>query len=117
MKNDVEIYSGTVTTITLEMFGEAMVDKPNLYLYPGNHHQMFRSAWELSEGCGITQSIPAYGEGWDVVAEPSGLLDGQYGYLFYESEIPANFGVREGWSVPSENLGGVLRGNLVRFWA
>lgn len=102
-ESDVAVFAGQETIVDLTLLSEAMVDKPNLYLYPEETSEvdvLLTPAW----GCEITQSIPEYGDGWHVTVEPSGLIDGQYTYLFYESEIPRRFPLGEGWSVPAGDL-------------
>ena len=90
-------------TQDLLMEGSAVVDKPNLYLYPTQTTRV-KVTLDLAPKRRITQSIPAYGTGWDVLAEPSGLLDGRYTYLFYEAEVPASYHPSSGWSVPAAEL-------------
>ena len=77
--------------------------KPNIYLYPETTINV-KVNLTSQKGNYVTVSIPSYNDGWEVMAEPSGIIDKKYEYLFYEgSEIifePTNFG----WSVPSLEL-------------
>ncbi len=67
--------------------GSLMDDtKPVIYLYPEKQTSV---TVKLSPKGRMTASIPAYGNGWNVNVKPSGSIDGKYGYLFYETEIPA----------------------------
>ena len=99
----VVVVAGQETVVDLTLISEAMVDKPNLYLYPTETTDV-SVRLGLNSGCEVTQSIPEYGGGWDVTVEPSGLIDDEYTYLFYEAEIPRAYPMRSGWSVPVEGL-------------
>lgn len=102
---DVQVTIAGAETQDLQMVGNAVVDKPNLYLYPTTPTRV-KVTLDLAPTRRITQSIPEYGTGWDVLAEPSGLLDGRYTYLFYEAEVPKSYLARAGWSVPAGELAG-----------
>ncbi len=99
----VAVLSGQTTTVNLNLFSEAMVDKPNLYLYPTQTTQVGVTL-ALCGDCVVTESIPEYGSGWDVTVEPSGLIDDTYTYLYYEAEIARNFPMHEGWSIPAADV-------------
>ena len=65
-------------------------EKPNIYLYPESRTDVRVTLLDQNQ---ITVSIPEYPEGgWRVSAEPDGKLTDangrEYGYLFYESNIP-----------------------------
>jgi hypothetical protein len=47
----------------------------------------------------VVQSEPEYSDGWQVTVEPDGTIDGRYGYLFYEAEVPRRYTPAGGWSV------------------
>jgi len=87
------------------------VDKPNIYLYP-------EEAIELDveivfpNGGMVVDSVPDYGDGWHVTVEPSGLIDGQYEYLFYEGSLGDYSQYDAGWVVPVEELEGFFRDNM-----
>lgn len=81
-------------------------EKPNIYLYPETRTDV-RVA--LRHPDQITVSIPEYpADGWRVTAYPNGNLtnaDGkEYGYLFYESEIPDfSFQYENAFYLPAED--------------
>jgi hypothetical protein len=52
----------------------------------------------------LTSSIPEYGDGWTVWAEPSGRLDGKYDYLYYSARVYWDFQLEHGWSVAAEGV-------------
>ncbi len=59
--------------------------KPNIYLYPTEETEI---SVNFTKPQYLTKTIPEYGDGWTVTAEPDGTLltpEGAYGYLFYES--------------------------------
>jgi len=101
--DNVTVLANQQTEVNLTIYSEAMVDKPNLYLYPTETTDVSVRV-DLHYGCEITQSIPEYGDGWDVTVTPEGIIDGEYTYLFYEAEIPRFYPMVEGWAVAKENL-------------
>lgn len=62
----------------------------------------------------MTASFPTYEDGWHVTAEPSGVIDGQYEYLFYESSQPDYGQYERGWVVAREDLEEFFRENMTR---
>ena len=52
----------------------------------------------------ITKSEPNYYNGWKVLAEPSGLINGRYDYLFYEAQLEQLQLPTEGWVVEYKGL-------------
>jgi hypothetical protein len=79
------------------------VIKPNVYLYPEEEQAVSVRLTPLAPGA-LTITIPEYGDGWDVTAAPDGLIDGQYGFLFYEADIVPQYQTDEGWAVSFEEL-------------
>ncbi len=80
-------------------------EKPNIYLYPEIPTDV-RVALRYPDQ--ITVSIPEYpADGWKVTAYPKGILtDGvaEYGYLFYESNIPDySFQYENAFYLPAED--------------
>jgi len=55
-------------------------------------------------GTFIVTSEPDYNDGWSITAEPSGLIDGVYDYLYYESTVLPVFQQEEGFAVESETI-------------
>ncbi len=85
-----------------------LIRKPNIYLYPENAVQVDVT---LTRNGLITSSIPDYNNGWSVWAEPTGLLDGRYTFLFYEAELALPHPT-VGWCVAVENLEPFFRTTL-----
>lgn len=80
-------------------------EKPNIYLYPESRQDV---SVVLLDSNQITVSIPEYSyDGWKVTAGPDGRLTdaygNEYGYLFYESEIPDySFRYKNAFYLPAE---------------
>lgn len=77
------------------------VKKPAVYLYP---LQKSKISIEVDLKGIITKSEPNYYNGWEVVAEPSGLINGKYDYLFYEGQLDQLQLPKEGWVVKFKEL-------------
>ena len=75
--------------------------KPVIYLYPQKTSKIKVS---LSINGEITVSEPEYNNGWDVVVEPGGNIEGSYDYLFYEARLNYLKTPDEGWCVEYEHL-------------
>jgi uncharacterized protein YraI len=91
------------------------IAKPVVYLYPEQPTQV-SVAVSLSAG-EFTQTIPDYGDGWNVTAYPDGTLvnaaDGQtYPYLFWEAEAPVSWDTSAGWVVAGTDTASFLRAKL-----
>jgi hypothetical protein len=95
--------SGQVTADFLFHYDGDTVDKPNIYLYPETTQQI---AVQLSFAPGnfLVKADPDYIGGWNVTAEPNGLLDGKWGFLFYEAAVVTEFELSTGHNVPQEDL-------------
>lgn len=87
------------------------IDKPAVYLYP--EKKMNVKVLVDINGF-ITKSIPTYGIGYDVIAEPNGLIDGKYNYLFYEAQLQEINLPENGWIVGKDNLENWFNINLVK---
>ena len=80
----ISVAEGEETNTDFDFYWEGdMVDKPNIYLYPETTQEV--SVTLEFKGNKLAKSIPDYGDGWTVIATPDGLIDGTYGYLFYEA--------------------------------
>ena len=75
--------------------------KPAIYLYPEQQEQV---RVKVAIKGAMTLSEPKYGDGWTVLANPSGLIDEKYDYLFYEAQLDNLELPEEGWVVPGNNL-------------
>ncbi|MGJ7032201.1 hypothetical protein [Niabella hirudinis] len=77
--------------------------KPNVYLYPLKETDL-QINLSFPLGGSVIASIPTYHTGWNVRVAPSGKIDGQYNYLFYESQQPHNWQKNAGRVVPRDSL-------------
>ncbi len=85
--------------------------KPNIYLYPLSKSQV-DVIISFPSGGEVTTSIPAYKNGWKVSVDTSGLINNQYGYLFYESRQPNNWQLKKGWVIRQKELKDFFVSNL-----
>jgi len=87
------------------------IHKPNIYIYPTQTIELdiFLS---FPKGGEIVESIPVYGDGWNVSVDTNGLIDNEFHYLFYECEVPDLFQKKNGWIVDQVNLESFFRENL-----
>jgi len=92
-------YNGNESdTLLRNLRGDIMVYKPNVYIYPLQPTDLcVRLTFPM--GGKIVESIPAYEKGWCVNVYPSGRIDNQYDYLFYESSQPNLFQYNKGWCI------------------
>jgi len=88
--------------------------KPNIYIYPEQQIQLGISI-NFLKGGGVTFSIPEYGNGWNVNVDTMGKIDGEYDYLFYESEQPDVFQMEKGWCVKQDSLSTFFTQNLKEY--
>lgn len=79
------------------------VRKPNIYLYP-LQKQWIALEVSFPHGGRITESDPPYGAGWLVEADPGGLIDGKFPYLYYEARVTGPFQYSTGWIVRQDTL-------------
>jgi hypothetical protein len=80
-----------------------VVRKPNIYLYPENGQEL-TIRLIFPSGGNVIESVPEYGTGWDIYVDPSGLIDNQYEFLFYEAETPNHYQSSKGWFVAGDTL-------------
>ena len=90
----------------------SMGGKPAIYLYP--EKPMNVNVKVIPTGI-FTKTIPEYGGGWSVRATPSGLIDGKYDYLFYETLNLERYGSDKAWTVPADRLNQWFDEYLPRF--
>lgn len=77
------------------------VRKPAVYLYPIETSEI---EVRVDVKGFITMAEPDYLTGWKVTAEPNGLIDNKYDYLFYEAQLTDLELPKEGWIVEYSNL-------------
>lgn len=87
------------------------VKKPAIYLYPTQKRNI--NVTLQIKGV-ITKSEPAYASGWSVTAEPDGLIDGKYEYLFYEVQLEKLNLPVTGWIVEYKELEQWFDINLIK---
>jgi len=86
---------------------------PNLYLYPEVTTEVsVRLAFP--QGGEVVVSEPPYADGWQVRVDPDGMIDDQWGYLFYEARLPRRVQTDRGWVLDGADLEAELRGLLTR---
>lgn len=79
-----------------------VVKKPAIYLYPEKSQKI--KILLKSKGS-LTKTIPEYHDKWIVTANPDGLINGKYPYLFYEVELTEQVKLPEqGWIVPKNDI-------------
>ena len=110
--DNAEIERPQLIQITIIDTHQVVVRKPNIYLYPQTTRTL-SVALEFPLGGSILQSIPLYSTGWNVSVEPSGKIDQQYDYLFYESKNPDMYQYQSGWVVGKDTLTSFFSNNLL----
>jgi len=98
--------------ITIIDTHQVVVHKPNIYLYPKTTCNL-SVALEFPMGGSVIQSIPSYSNGWNMSVEPSGKINQQYDYLFYESKNPDAYQYDSGWIVGRDTLLSFFTNNLL----
>ena len=89
--------------------------KPNIYLYPKIATKMDVFLCFPQGGC-ITESDPEYPCEWNNIrVKPSGKINNEYDYLFYEAALPDKWQYDEGWSVMINDLETFFRKNLTEY--
>ncbi len=87
-------------------------DKPNIYIYPKEQMNLDVNI-DFPHGGEVTTSIPEYGSGWnDLNVDPSGMINDEYSYLFYESQNPDLCQYNKGWIIAQEDLELFFIGNM-----
>ncbi len=88
-----------------------VVWKPNIYLYPEERIELDVYI-TFPHGGRVTTSIPNYNNGWQITVEPSGIIDGEYEFLFYESFQPDYGQYEAGWVVAQTQLEDFFTNNM-----
>ena len=88
-----------------------MVKKPNIYIYPTEKINLIVQL-KFPNGGKVIESYPEYSNGWNIEVEPSGLINNQHQYLFYEAQIPKILQRENGWVVKGEELEDFFVNNL-----
>jgi hypothetical protein len=79
--------------------------KPVIYLYPTQAQQVSVKVNNIT----FSKTVPAYGNGWTVWANPNGslknLADGKtYPYLFWEGQSSAQVSMGTGWTLAKKDI-------------
>ncbi len=93
---------------------QAECGKPVIYLYPTKAENV---SVKLAPVGGFTKTEPAYGNGWNVFAQPNGVLTNladklTYPYLFWEGSGGAYQTPDKGWSVARADVHSFLVSKL-----
>jgi hypothetical protein len=110
--DNVEIEQAKTFTLTIG-YGNVVEYKPNIYLYPQKPCSVDVKI-HFPQGGSVIKSKPTYGNGWNVFAEPSGKINHQYNYLFYEAENPDAYQYQSGWSVARDTLASFFTNTLTQ---
>ena len=85
-------------------FPVSFVEKPNIYIYP-EEDITFDVTIDFPHGGEVTTSIPEYGSGWnDLNVDPTGMINDEFTFLFYESQNPDPGQYSNGWVIAQNNL-------------
>lgn len=101
-------------TLSLIVTDNIMVFKPNIYIYPTTKTNLCLEV-EFPKGGSITESIPAYNNGWCVDVDQNGTINNEFGYLFYESIQPNLFQSSKGWCVAKTDLKSFFEKNMAQY--
>ena len=85
--------------------------KPNIYIYPTQKINLTIEI-DFPYGGSVIESIPFYDEIWNINVDPSGLINNQYNFLYYECKVPDRFQRNYGWDVEGDQLENFFRNNL-----
>lgn len=100
--------------ITLTIRGNFVIaDKPNIYLYPLKACSLSVHL-QFPSGGSVIQSIPSYGNGWNVLVDTTGKIDQKYDYLFYEGSTPDAYQYTTGWVVSKDTLASFFSNTLLQ---
>ncbi|MBN1184943.1 MAG: hypothetical protein JXB49_21845 [Bacteroidales bacterium] len=77
--------------------------KPNIYIYPEENIELSVSI-SFPQGGDIIESIPEYGNGWNVYVDTNGIIDNAYTFLFYESIQPDIWQRYSGWTIKQTDM-------------
>lgn len=103
----------TEEPVTRDTSGHVIAMKPNIYLYPEKTCSLsVKIGFPL--GGEVIKSIPHYTVEWNIEVEPSGRINNEYDYLFYESSNPDVFQYRSGWIVEKDSLLSFFERNLIK---
>ncbi len=77
--------------------------KPVIYIYP-EAKTTFSVTLNFFKGTKLLESVPDYGNGWNVTVEPDGSIDEQYPYLFYDAYLPSYPDFDRGYCIATKSI-------------
>jgi hypothetical protein len=101
----------SITGFNVDTTGGLIVRKPNIYIYPSDKIDLTITL-NFPKGGKILESIPDYQNEWNVTVDPSGKINDQYNFLFYEAQIPPLLQKEYGWIISGKNLEQFFTQNL-----
>jgi len=108
-------YNGSNFDVLTDTIWEwAMLYKPNIYIYPENTIDLCVSL-NFPKGGKVVTSVPEYNNEWCVAVEPSGKINGNYDFLFYESIQPNIWQKEAGWIIPQNELSNFFNKNMLAY--
>ncbi|MCG6534935.1 MAG: hypothetical protein L7F78_09640 [Syntrophales bacterium LBB04] len=87
---------------------------PCIYLYPKETGSVSVTLLPAQDAW-LTKTDPEYRGGWTVQAEPTGLIDGIYNYLYYACDVLMDFQTTEGWALAADKIFPWFEENLPKF--
>lgn len=95
---------------------QAEMCKPAIYLYPEEKTEL---NVQVSPNGGFTYTNPPYDHGWNVIADPNGIVTDlatgkNYDYLYWEGKGLNYPEIKTGWVVKKEDLGVFFDEKLLR---
>jgi len=105
------VVEGRSSTSSIPECAPGVICKPAIYLYPENNSVVRVKVIVNGE---IIKSLPEYKNGWNIYASSSGLINGEYEYLFYEVQLNNLQLPSEGWVVKYDALPEWFDTNLER---
>lgn len=106
--------NATDTVYGDNVFTGPIACKPNIYIYPREEMQLSVNL-SFPLGGNVISSIPAYNSGWNMSVVPSGKIDNEYTYLFYESSQPSVWQTETGWHVKKAELTQFFSSNMANY--
>ena len=92
--------------------GGPVIKKPNIYIYPTEKFSLDVQL-KFPNGGKIIASAPEYLNSWHIQVEPTGLINDQYQFLFYEARIPEILQRKSGWIIKGKDLENFFQENLI----
>ncbi len=94
------------------VYTDMVIDrKPNIYLYPVVDMDIAVTLG-FPLGGSVIESIPEYGNGWNVHVSTTGIINDTYEFLFYEAINPDVWQMKQGWCIAQDDLEGFFQTNM-----